>query len=138
MLLPTFENPATAPVLMDIPGAPVKKRKPRTAKVWGPPSRTGLRNQKAAESTESTVPAAETRATSTDIEEVESDGGDGPDVSMNGVDDDLLDSGHVDKETVPSSPAPPGPLPDVLYHIPEYRPYYEAIGLQWPEGGIES
>jgi hypothetical protein len=134
MLLPSFENPATAPVLMDIPGAPVKKRKPRTAKVWGPPSRTGLRNQKTAESTAS---LAETRAPSTDMD-AESESGDGPEAPMNGVDGDLLDSGHIDKEAVPSEPAAPRTPPDIIYRIPEeYRPLYEAIGLHWSEGGIE-
>jgi len=134
LLLPTFENPATAPVLKDIPGAPVKKRRPRTTKVWGPKSRTGLRNQKAAEPTD---PATDTRETSTDME-AESDAGDGPEVSMNGVEGDPLDSGPVDKETAPSEPAAPSTPPEFIYSIPEeYRPYYEAIGLHWPESGIE-
>ena len=129
MLLSVFENPATAPVLKDIPGAPVKKRKPRTAKVWSLPSRTGLRNQRPMEPT---GPATETRATSTDME-VESDGDDGPEVPMNGIDGELMEptgSEPLDKETVPSEPAAPTTPPDDLYRIPEvYRSYYEAIGL---------
>lgn len=134
ILLPVFENPATAPVLKDIPGAPVKKRKPRTAKVWSLPSRTGLRNRRP---TEATVPATETRATSTDME-AESDGDDGPEVPMNGIDGEPMEPGAVDREMVPSEPAAPTTPPDVLYRLPEvYRPYYEAIGLPWSEGSVE-
>jgi len=135
ILLPVFENPATAPVLKDIPGAPVKKRKPRTAKVWSLPSRTGLRNQKLAGPT---VPATETRETSTDME-VESNSGDGPEVPMNGIDDDdPPEPRPVDKEAVPSEPVAPTTPPDDLYRFPGgYAPYYETIGLHWPEGSIE-
>jgi hypothetical protein len=134
MLLPMFENPATAPVLKDIPGAPVKKRRPRTAKVWGPKSRTGLRNQKPAGPT---VSATDTRETSTDMED-ESQTEDGPEVSMNGVEGDPLDSGHADKETVPSESAAPRAPPEIIYRgLEEYRPFYEAYALHWPEGGIE-
>lgn len=138
MLLPTFENPATAPVLKDIPGAPVKKRRPRTAKVWGPKSRTGLRNQTLAEPTGRTT---DTRETSTDMED-ESHAGDGPEIFMNGVEhgveDDPLDSGPVDKEIVPSEPAAPRTPPEFIYRPPEeYRSYYGDFGLHWSEGGIE-
>jgi len=133
MLLPTFENPATAPVLKDIPGAPVKKRRPRTAKVWGPKSRTGLRNQRPADST---VPTTDTRETSTDME-IESEAEDGPEVSMNGVESDPLDSGPVNKERVPSEPPAPRTPPEFIYQIPEeYRSYYENFGYHWPEGGM--
>lgn len=70
--------------------------------------------------------------------EVESEAEDGPEVSMNGVEGDPLESGPVDKERVPSEPAAPRTPPEYPYRIPEeYRYYYEAPGLHWSEGGIE-
>lgn len=67
--------------------------------------------------------------------EADSNGGDGPEASMNGVDGDPLDSGNVDKETVLSEPADPSTPPDDFYRLPEmFRPYYEPLGIPWPEG----
>jgi hypothetical protein len=73
--------------------------------------------------------------------EVESEAEDGPEVSMNGVEGDPLDSGPVDtgpvdKERAPSEPAAPRTPPEFIYRIQEYRSYYEAIGLHWPEGDM--
>lgn len=70
--------------------------------------------------------------------EVESHEGDGPEVSMNGVDGDPPDSGPVDKEAVLSEPADPSTPPDDFYQIPEmFRPYYEGLGIPWPDGDID-
>lgn len=74
-----------------------------------------------------------------EVESHSEDAGDDPEVSMNGVEDDPLDSEPVDKERVPSEPAAPRTPPKFIYGIPEeYPPYYEApFRLHWPEGGIE-